>query len=476
MRDGRGLGSERQRHSLSGGGAQPVGGLGLRLGHLHVARRRRHGRGALGALGSLEVAHVIGGLADLVRVGVGPADAGLEDELTRLGLAVVLVLEGRQDHGGEGRESGVDAVALGAETEEALEVGGVVQVTEAGVRRGAGGMYRSHWEWWLTAPPFYILLAITVNSQSVIFFRSTPLTSDHLLAIIGVQSVTNPTGLTPTSTMTNRTTLRNAARRGDADALDLLLATAYEQGEADALEGAPFCEVGHDARTLEAYREGYEAIRFIATPDAATVGAASPSEHRAEAIAEDAGTVLRHLTDIGVTFDAQQKLRGAEEFSYLRGGSTLAIPSKLAGVTAFQGDVSAVRDVLGTDTPTAYYPCRLFKGTDAHGAPEIVVMAETKPGHGPSLRALGTLQAKHAAWLAPVLETNADGVVTTDSSPVRVYVTAITGGTPERPTMGVNVAITGTAQAIRRHVDALARAEQERRAFESGNVVAMEAA
>ncbi|WP_412070397.1 hypothetical protein [Rubrivirga sp. IMCC43871] len=258
----------------------------------------------------------------------------------------------------------------------------------------------------------------------------------------------------------------------------------YTRGEDDALNGYAF-DAPADAEGEAAYREGYESVRLpgVTASDAPAYGPTlSPIEARAEAIAEDAALVLAHINAVGVTFDARKKVADAEEFSFLRGGSALAIPSKLSGVTAFQGDVSRLASALAdldalTPGAARSYPARLHKGTDAKGALVVVVMAETVPGDPVSLRALGMLADKHAAWIAPILGTVPNtGAVTEASTPIRVYVTAVTGGTPDRPTRGVNVAIHGAADAVRAFYCAAETEARQSAAYESGSRAAVEAA
>ena len=241
-----------------------------------------------------------------------------------------------------------------------------------------------------------------------------------------------------------------------------------------ALDGEHVCASCYE-------RDAMDAEAFAVEPYA-DHGHVFPGMARAEAIAEDAALVLAHMNAVGVTFNARRKVGEAEEFSFLRGGSALAIPSKLSGVTAFQGDVARLGAALvdlDALTPGAArsYPAKLYKGTDEKGAPVVVVMAETVPGDPVSLRALGMLADKHAAWVGPVLSTVPQtGAVTEASSPVRVYVTAVTGGTPDRPTRGVNVAIHGTADAVRAFYDTAAIEAHRENACGSGSRDAVEAA
>jgi len=238
------------------------------------------------------------------------------------------------------------------------------------------------------------------------------------------------------------------------------------------LDGEHVCDSCHerDAMAAEAY----------AVEPYADLGAVSPAMARAEAIADDAQTVLDHVNAVGVRFDARRKVEEAEEFSFLCGGSTLAVPSKLEGVAAFQGDLARLAETLEVMGPaptgTRFYPARLHLGEDADGRPVVVVMAETAPRRPESLRAVGFLQRKHVEWIAPILRTAASGAVTEASTPIRVHVTAVTGGTADRPTRGCNVAIAGTAAAVRADLRERAREARQEVAYGSGSIVAVEAA
>ena len=250
--------------------------------------------------------------------------------------------------------------------------------------------------------------------------------------------------------------------------------TGYEHGEAAARAGEPF-DLDADAvpAYAEGYREGYESVR-LALPDPAAAGAVSPAEHRAEAVEADGALVLAHLLAVGVSFNARQKVGQAETYTMRHGGASLAVPSKLSHTTAFQADAEAVETAAAG---ARFYPTTLYRAEDVQGRSQIVVLAETVPGDRASLRAVGFLQDKHARWIAPLLDgTVPVGRASGPDCPVRVYVTAVTGGTPDRPTRGVNVAICGAADAVRAAYDDAAREAAQERAYHSGDPVAVEAA
>ena len=271
------------------------------------------------------------------------------------------------------------------------------------------------------------------------------------------------------------------AHPADADhALETWGEAEFERGVEDAAAGRPFdpptVDDGFDARPApdriaDAYREGYEHVRFVREPEAAPVVAGpAPALARREAVEGDAAEVLAHMLASGVRFAARRKVEAAARYSVGRGGSTLAVPSKLSGTARFAGAVEALDSVVdrGAFVPTALY-------LDTHGAaPRVVVMAECGAA---GLQAVGYVQAKHAPWLAPLLAPHTErGGHVSAACPVGVFVTAVTGGTPDRPTRGVNVCVTGTAAAVRASVRAAARDAAEARAYGSGSAAAVEAA
>ena len=197
-----------------------------------------------------------------------------------------------------------------------------------------------------------------------------------------------------------------------------------------------------------------------------------PAIARQEAVEADSAVVYQHLSETGPQrFDVAAKMEQAEAFTLRRGGSSLAIPSKLANVSLSQPAIEAIAARMEAEE-ASYLPCRIFVGESLGGRPEIVILAEREAGKAWTLQGIGFIQDKHAAWLAPLLTTEPNGAVTNESSPVRVYVTAVTGGTPEKPTRGVNVAIAGVADAIHRTFDRAAVEAAQEAAYERGAVAA----
>ena len=253
-----------------------------------------------------------------------------------------------------------------------------------------------------------------------------------------------------------------------ADLQDRLLEESYEAGVADAEAGDDFhVPHGTGPECEAAYREGYESVRLVPEAEAAPMPALSPTEHREAAVAEDADDVLAHMLLCGpLRFDARRKVEEAEAYTLGRRGSSLAVPSKLAHVGPFQDRIEALEDeAAGAE----FFEVHLCGTADGFG---LCVLAEV----GGVLQGVGYVQAKHAAWLAPLLSRMGSGELTSRGSGVRVYVTAVTGGTAEKPTRGVNVVFCGVAEAARKMADRLAAEDAIEAAYESGSVAAVEAA
>ena len=183
---------------------------------------------------------------------------------------------------------------------------------------------------------------------------------------------------------------------------------------------------------------------------------------RQEAVEADTADVLAHLLDCApLRFNARAKMEQAEAYTLRAGGASLAIPTKLANVSLSQPAIRRVAARMETEG-SSYLPCRIFVGETTGGRPEIVILAETEKGKGWTLQGLGFIQDKHAGWLAPLLAS--------PTSPARVYVTAVTGGTDEKPTCGVNVVLTGVADALRQTIDDAALAAMREAAYGAGRV------
>ncbi|PAP74817.1 hypothetical protein B1759_16715 [Rubrivirga sp. SAORIC476] len=218
------------------------------------------------------------------------------------------------------------------------------------------------------------------------------------------------------------------------------------------------------AASLEA--DAMEAEAYAIAPYA-DLGAVTPFQSRALAIAADAVEVVAHMEAVGVRFDAAAKVDDAETYTMAAGGSALAIPSKLAATTVFQDNLATLAEVIH---PRAYYPARIHRGDNC-----LMVLADMVPGDPMTAEVIGQIQPKHEAWIRPILRTGEHNV-TTDAVPsIRVYVTAVTGGTPGKPTHGCNIVFTGAAQAIRDALRAEAREAAQEAAYGSGIVAYIDA-
>lgn len=239
----------------------------------------------------------------------------------------------------------------------------------------------------------------------------------------------------------------------------------------DSLTTCPLC--GADAPGVLALcdscdeRAAMDAEAFDAP--ASFYAAVSPEEARALAIAEDAAVVLDQMRRAGVPFDAAARVSEAEEYSYLLGGSTLALPFDLVHVGPYQtalGRIADALDAVPTYTGPHLYPATIHATRGPSGRPVVVLLAETTLGEPSTLRTLGQLPDEDAGWLAPVLDATPSGRV---PRPVRAFVTAVTGEGP----LGCRVVLAGVPDACR---DAEAEEARRQRAYESGSRTAVEAA
>lgn len=120
----------------------------------------------------------------------------------------------------------------------------------------------------------------------------------------------------------------------------------------------------------------------------------------------------QHATSAGMLPGiANAKAMESLEFSLRNGARNLCIPSKLVGTKAYQENIQALAG-LATRPGAVQLVMRL------EGAAVVVC-------YGSSL--LGRIQAKHVAWLLPILPA------------VRLHLLQCTGGEADKPTRGVNV-------------------------------------
>ena len=152
---------------------------------------------------------------------------------------------------------------------------------------------------------------------------------------------------------------------------------------------------------------------------------------RRESLIDTAFLWKEYVGRCGCRFDAEQKALDAVVFTQAAGGQTLAIPSKLGGVSRRQPTLAAIRRAQAREL---WQSLTLTLVRD-RGFDEVLAIWWG--------RLVGTVRAKHVAWLTPLLGTRLVGC----------YVLQITGGTPGRDTMGCNVAFTGIGQALAAHLN-----------------------
>lgn len=209
------------------------------------------------------------------------------------------------------------------------------------------------------------------------------------------------------------------------------------------------------------------------TPERAE--AYAPEATHADGIQADAVDLAGHMHDHGARFDVRRKVRESARYSLTLGTDALRIPSKLSGTSTMQD--RAARVARHMDASGAVSLATVLHvtpdGIAVLAAPNGEAREEDASRRGAVL--VGYIQEKHAAWLTPLLNANAGGTVTREGTPVRVRITAVTGGTPERPTRGVNVVLLGTGAAVRGLWRQMEREEAEADAYESGNHARIEA-
>ena len=124
----------------------------------------------------------------------------------------------------------------------------------------------------------------------------------------------------------------------------------------------------------------------------------------------------------GARFDVQKKTADALAFSANYNGHLFAIPSKLEGTSRFQENI-------------CYMLARLDDAT-RHLDAEVMPGGRVAVGFG--MYTLGFVQKKHECWVRPLVE----------AGPCLFDLLQVTGGTPDKPTRGVNIAICNLAEAI----------------------------
>ncbi|OZC04019.1 hypothetical protein [Rubricoccus marinus] len=260
--------------------------------------------------------------------------------------------------------------------------------------------------------------------------------------------------------------------------------TTFASPLADQMEAALAPEaITPEARAVAASgSEAREGLEAPAVAGAVADGAVFARLTREDAVEADAADVYAHWVATGATFPLGLKMERSEAYSVRAGASSLRIPSKLSGVSGLQGRIATAAAHVEA-SGAAPLPTVLHVTPEGDGQPSrIAVLAaphgdnrdETRARRGAVL--VGYIQQKHAAWLGPLLRASGAGTVTREGTPVRVRITAVTGGTAERTTRGVNVEILGVANAVRGLWREAEREMIEEEAYASGSRAAVEAA
>lgn len=136
------------------------------------------------------------------------------------------------------------------------------------------------------------------------------------------------------------------------------------------------------------------------------------------------------------SLDPFEKALGALAFALASRSRSLAIPTKLIGVRACQ---TAIRALAASGAPFGFrLEMRAAPGED--GEPHIEVSVGLP---GQPVRVLGHVQQKHLPWMNPLLPLG-----------LECRLIRVTGDAARGHTHGVNVAVTGIDEALRRHADA----------------------
>ena len=136
----------------------------------------------------------------------------------------------------------------------------------------------------------------------------------------------------------------------------------------------------------------------------------------------------------GARFDVEKKAADALAFSVDVSARRFAIPSKLIGTKQHAPRLVALAHLIRDDGPQLL---QLVPSAPTSGEPQILARClALRCGEGAGCT-VGRIQQKHAPWLLPLVERRA----------VRCFALDVTGGTPERPTRGLNIAFSFAAPA-----------------------------
>ena len=136
----------------------------------------------------------------------------------------------------------------------------------------------------------------------------------------------------------------------------------------------------------------------------------------------------------GARFDVEKKAAQSLAFSIDVHARRFAIPSKLIGTKQHAPRLVALASLMRDDGPQLL---QLVPSAPTSGEPQILARClALRCGEGAGCT-VGRVQQKHAPWLLPLVERRA----------VRCFAVEVTGGTPDRPTRGLNVVFSFSAAA-----------------------------
>lgn len=168
------------------------------------------------------------------------------------------------------------------------------------------------------------------------------------------------------------------------------------------------------ARAVHSSCEGRVSYRRCLAAGLAAAHAGDGRAMKADVLAAQALAWAAHVRACGGRFDVDTKACDALRFSLAHNLRGFCLPTKLEGTKPNQDTAAALAERIAARG--AFQPLAL--------APAVDGLAVVAVGRG----LLGRLQAKHVRWAAQL-------------PAFRVAALAVTGGTEERPTMGVNVAL-----------------------------------
>ena len=124
----------------------------------------------------------------------------------------------------------------------------------------------------------------------------------------------------------------------------------------------------------------------------------------------------RHARRSGCRFDVERKAAASLAFSLGVGAHGYVVPTKLVDVRPHAARIAQLAPLQ----ELRLHVVRVGEGT---GTPQVVVAS--------AAGLVGRVQDKHVRWVLPLVAQDA----------VRCHVLRVTGGTPDRPSRGLNVVL-----------------------------------